>query len=113
VVAGVTGQPSAACGSRPRGPRKARWKARSPHRDFSVAGRHLLIEIERRQELAEHRSLADRLQTPAAGRDEGAFLDQIEHVAGAADRAIPVLLVERPGVAIDEPMPKDIFRRPR
>jgi hypothetical protein len=27
----------------------------------------------------------------AAGRDEGAFLDQIEHVAGAAGRAIPVL----------------------
>jgi hypothetical protein len=42
----------------------------------------------------------------AAGRDEGAFLDQIEHVAGAAGRAIPVLLVERLGVALDEPTPK-------
>jgi hypothetical protein len=48
-----------------------------------------------------------------SGRDEGPFLDQIEHVAGAAGHTIPVLLVERPGVAIDEPMPKDIFRRPR
>jgi hypothetical protein len=49
----------------------------------------------------------------AAGRDEGPFLDQIEHVAGAAGRAIPVLLVERPGVAIDEPTPKYVFRRQR
>jgi hypothetical protein len=75
-------------------------------RDFSVAGRHVIFEIERRHELAEHRGLADRLQAAAAGRDEGSFLDQIEHVAGAAGRAIPVLLVERPGVAIDEPTPK-------
>ena len=82
-------------------------------RDFRVAGRDLLLEIERRHELAEYRGLADRLQAAAAGRDEGAFLDQIEHVAGAAGRAIPVLLVERPGVAIDEPTPKDIFRRQR
>src|SRR6478752_10091090 len=43
--------------------------------DFSVAGRDLLLEIERRHELAEHRGLADRLQAAAAGRDEGAFLD--------------------------------------
>ena len=34
------------------------------------------------------------------------FLDQIEHVAGAAGRAVPILLVVRPGVAIDEPTPK-------
>jgi hypothetical protein len=51
--------------------------------DVSVAGCDLLLQIERRHELAEHRSLADRLQAAAAGRDEGAFLDQIEHVAGA------------------------------
>src|SRR6476646_665282 len=80
-------------------------------RDFSVACRDLLLEIERRHELAEHRGLADRLQAAAAGRDEGAFRDQIEHVAGAAGGAIPVLLVERLGVAIDEPTPKHIFRR--
>jgi hypothetical protein len=79
----------------------------------SVAYRDLLLEIERRHELAEHRGLADRLQAAAAGRDEGPFLDQIEHVAGAAGRAVPVLLVERSGVAIDEPTPKDIFRRQR
>src|SRR6476469_2754373 len=79
-------------------------------RDFSVADRHLIIEIERHHELAEHRSLADWLQAAAAGRDEGSFL---KHVAGAADRAIPVPLVERPGVAIDEPMPNDTFRRPQ
>src|ERR1700704_3530846 len=30
------------------------------------------------------RGLADWLQAAAAGRDEGPFLDQIEHVAGAA-----------------------------
>ena len=80
-------------------------------RDFSVAGHDLLVEIERRHELAEHCGLVDRLQAAAAGRDEGAFRDQIEHVAGAAGRAIAVLLVERLGVAIAEPTPKYIFRR--
>ncbi len=79
----------------------------------TVAGRDLLLEIERRHELAEYRSLADRLQAAAADRDEGPFLDQIKHVAGAAGRAVPVILVERSGVAIDEPPPKYIFRRQR
>ena len=55
-------------------------------------GRHVIFEIERRHELAEHRCLADRLQAAAAGRDEGAFLDQIEHVAGAVGHAIPYFL---------------------
>ena len=52
-----------------------------------------------------------QLQAATVGRDEGAFLDQIEHVAGAAGRAVPVLVVERRGLAIDEPTPKYIFRR--
>jgi hypothetical protein len=60
----------------PTSPRPADQQAAGKEGEggFSVAG----------HELAEHRSLADRLQAAAAGRDEGAFLDQIKHAAGAA-----------------------------
>ena len=50
------------------------------------------------------------LQAVERGNSLLAFLDQIKHVAGAACGVVAVLVVEWPGVAIGEPMPKHVFR---
>ena len=84
-------------------------------RDFSVAGSDLLLEIERRHELAEHRGLADRLQTTATNRDEDPFLDQIEHIQPAPPTCVPVLGTGHVGVGgtDDPPAPADRPNRSR